>query len=190
MNARRLARGFALVAIVGVAPVNAAHAQEHPAIDHATRVLDLLEAGKFEEVVAEFNAKMAAAMPVSRLRDVWTTVSRQAGARTSIISQRVVMQTTGNITVVTGGQFEKAALNVMLSFDPENKIAGMNITPRAPLRQRLRLAAAGTGEDHAVAGRVVRCPLAGIAPQGLGRLQIQRGLRHDPSRSVWRRGCR
>ena len=101
-----------------------------PPIGHAaTRVLDLLDAGKFEEVAAEFNAKMAAAMPVSRLREVWTTLRQQAGARTSIISQRAVTQATGNVTVVNACQFEKAALNVMLSFDAENKIAGMNITP-------------------------------------------------------------
>ena len=129
---RRLALGIVLAAILGVAPVNATQGQESRAVDHATRVLDLLEAGKFEEVAAEFNAKMAAAMPVSQLRDVWTTVSRQAGVRTSIISQRVVTQATGNVTVVNGCQFEKAALNVMLSFDAENKIAGMNITPRTP----------------------------------------------------------
>jgi hypothetical protein len=132
MNTFRLARGFALVALLGVAPVGAAAAQESPVVDHATRVLELLDAGKFDEVVAEFNAKMTAAMPVSRLRDVWTTVGRQAGARTSIISQRVVTQATGNVTVVSGCQFEKATLNVMLSFDAENKIAGMNITPRTP----------------------------------------------------------
>jgi hypothetical protein len=44
----------------------------------------------------------------------------------------VVTQATGNVTVVNGCQFEKAALNAMLSFDAENKIAGMNITPRTP----------------------------------------------------------
>jgi hypothetical protein len=132
MNSLRLDFGIALVATLGAAPVNAAHAQASPAVDHATRVLDLLEAGKFEEVVAEFNAKMAAAMSVQRLRDTWTTISRQLGARTSIITQREVRQPTGNVTVVNGCQFEKAALNVMLSFDAENKIAGMNITPRTP----------------------------------------------------------
>src|SRR5882757_6581344 len=132
MNTLRLVRGVALAAILGVASVNAAHAQENPAVDHATRVLDLLDAGRFEEVAAEFNAKMAAAMPVSRLREVWTTVGRQVGARTSIMGQRLVPQATGNVTVVNDCQFEKAALTVMVSFDLENKIAGMNITPRAP----------------------------------------------------------
>jgi uncharacterized protein len=128
MNPRRLTYGIVLVAIVAIATSDAGHAQESP-VAHATRVLDLLEAGKFEDVAAQFNAKMAAAMPVSRLRDMWTTVSRQAGARTSIIRQRVVTQATGNVTVVNVCQFEKTALAVMVSFDAENKIAGMNITP-------------------------------------------------------------
>ena len=127
----RLAIGVVIIAVLGVVGGFTGHAEQEPTA-HAARVIALLEAGQFEEVAAEFNAKMAAAMPVSRLRDVWTAVSRQAGARASIISQRVVRQTTGNLTVVTGCQFEKAALNVMLSFDAENKIAGMNITPRAP----------------------------------------------------------
>jgi dienelactone hydrolase len=129
---KTVARRVVLVALLCLAGVNAPRAQGDPAIDHATRVLDLLGAGRFEEVAAEFNAKMAAAMPASQLRDVWTAVGRQVGSRTSIASQRVVTQATGNITVVTACQFERAALNVMLSFDADNKIAGMNITPRTP----------------------------------------------------------
>ena len=128
---RRLTYGFLLVAILWIATSYAGYAQENP-VDHATRVLDLLDAGKFEEVATEFNVKMAAAMPVSRLRDVWTTVSRQAGARTSIIRQRVVTQATGNVTVVNPCQFEKTALTIMVSFDAENKIAGMHITAGTP----------------------------------------------------------
>jgi hypothetical protein len=124
--ARRVKYGIVLVAIT-----YAGYAQESP-VAHATRVLDLLEAGKFEDVAAEFNAKMAATMPVSRLRDMWTTVSRQAGARTSIIRQRVVTQATGNVTVLNVCLFEKTALAVMVSFDAENRIAGMNITPVTP----------------------------------------------------------
>jgi dienelactone hydrolase len=131
MNCRRLLHGLFLAAALGITGVHAARAQENPAIGHATRVLELLDAGKFDEVAAEFNAKMAAAMPAARLRDLWTAVRQQYGARTSIISQRPVTQATGNVTVVNACQFEKAALNVMLSFDPENKIAGMNVTLRA-----------------------------------------------------------
>jgi uncharacterized protein len=131
MNPRRRNFGLVLVAILGIAATYAGYGQEGP-IGHATRVLDLLEARKFEEVAAEFDVKMAVAMPVSRLRDVWTAISRQAGARTSIIRQGVVTQAAGNVTVVNACQFEKTALTVMVSFDSENKIAGMNITPSTP----------------------------------------------------------
>ena len=124
-------RGIVLVVAFCLASATAARAQENPAIGHATRVIDLLRAGRFEEVAAEFNAKMAAAMPVSQLRDVWTAIRQQAGALTSIISQRAVTQATGNVTVVNNCQFERAPLTIMLSFDAENRIAGMNM-PRAP----------------------------------------------------------
>jgi hypothetical protein len=42
---------------------------------------------------------------------------------------RAYQVATGNVTVVNVCQFEKTALAVMVSFEPENKIAGMNITP-------------------------------------------------------------
>ena len=132
MNRRPLVRVVVVAAMLTIQGVHAARAQQDPAIGHAARVLDLLEAGKFEEIAAEFNAKMAAAMSASQLRDMWTAVSRQAGARTSIISQRLVTQPSGNVTVVNACQFERLALNIMLSFDTDGKFAGMNISPRTP----------------------------------------------------------
>jgi dienelactone hydrolase len=137
MNHRPLLHRLVLATALAIAGLDAARAQESPAIGHAARVLDLLESGKYEEVAAEFNAKMAAARPVAQLRDTWTAVRQQAGALTSIISQRAVTQATGNVTVVNACQFEKATLNVMLSFDADNRIAGMNISPRAPAATRI-----------------------------------------------------
>ena len=128
---KRAVWNVTVVAILSIAGVDASRAQENSALGHAGRVLDLLGAGRFEEVAAEFNAKMAATMPASQLREVWTAVRQQVGALTSIISQRAVTQASGNVTVVNACQFEKAAFNVMLSFDPEGKIAGMNVSPRA-----------------------------------------------------------
>lgn len=133
MNRVRLCLVFTLVVMGSVVSLRSAHAQESLAVDHATRVLDLLEAGKFDNVVAEFNTRMAASMPMSRLRDWWAMVVSQVGARVAIINQRVVTQPTGNVTVVNVCQFEKGARSIMLSFDADHKIAGMNITPPKPL---------------------------------------------------------
>ena len=49
-------------------------------------------------------------------------------------------------------------------------------------RERLGLAAAGPGDNDAVTGRVVRGPLARVTAQMLGRAEIQRWFRHEPSR--------
>src|SRR4051812_45944823 len=104
----RLTCAAAVVAIAALAPGEPVAAQESQAVAHAARVLDLLDAGRFDEVAAEFNAKVAAAMTTQRLREVWTTVGQQTGLRQSIISQRVVTQPTGNVTVVNRCQFERA----------------------------------------------------------------------------------
>jgi dienelactone hydrolase len=132
MKLRPLLQGLVLATAFGAASLHVLRAQDSPESSHARRVLDLLGAGRFEEVAAEFNPKMTAAMSVSQLREVWSQVQRQFGALTSVVSQRVVTQPTGNVTVVNNCQFAQAPLTVMLSFDPEHRIAGMNITRGAP----------------------------------------------------------
>jgi uncharacterized protein len=124
----------AIVLVAAALPLAAAGtpAQENTATAHATRVIDLLQHDRIEDVTGEFNERMAAAMPAARLRELWAALRQQAGALTSILNQRVVVQTTGNLTVVSACQFEKGALNVIMSFDAADRIAGMNISPRAP----------------------------------------------------------
>jgi hypothetical protein len=93
-----------------------------PAIGHATRVLDLLRAGRFGRVAAEFNAKMAAAMPV-------TAVLRVDGGPPAVRRAHVDRQSAGRDATDRQRhrreqcQFEKALLAIMLSFDAENRIA-------------------------------------------------------------------
>jgi dienelactone hydrolase len=106
-------------------------ARSNTAVDHAKRVLDLLGHDKFDEVAGEFNAPVAAAMSASQLRVVWSTLRQQVGAFTSFIDQRVTTPAAGITAVILGCQFEKTALNVILAFDAENKIAGLRFTPRA-----------------------------------------------------------
>lgn len=127
----RLACRIALVALLATsAGLHRVHGQESQAVDHARRVVDLLRAEKFEEVTKEFNAQMAAALPASRLRDVWSTLRQQVGPFTAFLDQRVSTTGAGVTAVVLGGQFEKAALNVIVAFDAELKIAGLHFTPR------------------------------------------------------------
>jgi len=117
---------LSVLAMAAIAP-----AQENPAVDHAKGVVSLLGQQKFDEVAAQFNAQVAAALSPAQLRDVWNTVAQQAGPFKAFIDQRASATPAGITAVVLGCQFEKTALNVIVAFDGENKIAGLRFAPRA-----------------------------------------------------------
>lgn len=126
-------RGRLMISLAGVIltmVVLDGQTQERRAVDHARRVLDLMKEERFEEVTKEFNAQMAAALPAAQLRDVWTALRQQVGALASILDERVTTPATGATAVVLGAQFEKAALNVIVAFDAEDRIAGLRMVPR------------------------------------------------------------
>jgi len=125
-----LLRGISLVVMLALATTARGQAQENPAVDHAKRVVDLLEHEQFDEVAKEFNAKVAAVMTAAQLRDVWSTVHQQVGGFRSFLDQRVATPGAGITAVALGCQFEKTAMNVVLAFDADNKIAGLHFTPR------------------------------------------------------------
>jgi len=98
-------------------------------VSHARRVLDLLRQEKFADVTKEFNAQMAAALPAQTLAQVWAAMRTQVGEFKSESSQQSA--NAGGVNVVTlGVQFERAAANMVVAFDAENKIAGLQFVPR------------------------------------------------------------
>jgi dienelactone hydrolase len=105
-------------------------AQDAAAVDHATRIFDALQHEQFEEVTKEFNAQMAGALSADQLRGLWTAFRQQVGSFQSYLDQRASTRANGMTAVVLGCQFEKAAINVVLAFDTDNKIAGLHFTPR------------------------------------------------------------
>jgi dienelactone hydrolase len=104
--------------------------REGSAIDHAQRIFQLLQDEKFDDVAKEFNAQVAAALSASQLRQIWSTLSQQVGPFKSFLDQRATTQPSGVTAVVLGSQFENAALNVIVAFDAEGKIAGLRFAPR------------------------------------------------------------
>jgi len=116
--------------MVALAPVGWGQTADDPVVARAKDMLDLLGGDHFEEVAAQFNAQMAAALGPAQLRTVWATVRQQAGAFQSYLDHRVTTPAPGVTTVVLGCRFEHAVSDVLLAFDRENKIAGLRITPR------------------------------------------------------------
>ena len=104
-------------------------AQDNPTIDHARRVRDSLIQEKFADVVAEFDARMTAALPVERLAQVWAGLKQQAGDYQSEISAEVATPQ-GYTAVSLGCRFERAELNMIVAFGADGKIAGLQFVPR------------------------------------------------------------
>ena len=121
---------FVLVALCCVAAVQSPRAQdEAAAIASAKHVVELLRQEEFEDVAKDFSPQMTAALSVKQLGDMWSAVRGQVGAFASFIDENVA--NTGAITGVTlGCQFERAAINIRVAFNPAGKIAGLGFPPR------------------------------------------------------------
>ena len=107
-------------------------AQGDPAIDHAQHIFDLIREEKFAEVAQEFNAQVAARLDADKLAQGWTLIKMQAGEFKSVSDKKVAMVGTAKaVTLVC--KFERATLDTVVSFDADNKIAGLGfINPRPP----------------------------------------------------------
>jgi len=139
--------------MVALAPVGWGQTADDPVVARAKDMLDLLGGDHFEEVAAQFNAQMAAALGPAQLRTVWATVRQQAGAFQSYLDHSVTTPAPGVTTVVLGCRFEHAVSDVLLAFDRENKIAGLRITPRtAPVAPAAPPPGSHFGEEAVTVG--------------------------------------
>jgi dienelactone hydrolase len=71
-------------------------------------------------------------MSAAQLRQVWSTFTQQVGGFTAFLDQRVTTPAPNITAVVLGSQFEKAAIDIFVAFDAEQKIAGLRFAPRQP----------------------------------------------------------
>ena len=104
---------------------------EAPAVAHAKRVVALLNQEQYADVAKEFTPQMTAALTPEALRTVWTALRQQAGSFTRHIDSRVTSPTPAITTAVLECEFERIQLNVIVSFDSGDRIAGLRFTPRA-----------------------------------------------------------
>ncbi|MHB8486713.1 MAG: alpha/beta hydrolase [Candidatus Acidiferrales bacterium] len=83
---------------------------------------------QFDKVFAQFDQKMAAALPSEKLAELWTQILGQAGAFQRIETTTVGTRESYQIVTVTCA-FEKTELNINWSFDSEGHIAGLHFAP-------------------------------------------------------------
>ena len=84
---------------------------------------------QFDKVFAQFDQKMAAALPAEKLAELWTEqILGQAGAFQRTEATTVGTRGSYHIITVTCA-FEKTELNINWSFDSEGHIAGLHFAP-------------------------------------------------------------
>lgn len=95
---------------------------------NARAVIQDLAAGKFAEIEAKYDARMAAALAPGKLGEAWTSINSQAGAFQSIVSARTSRVQTFDVAKLVL-QFEKATLDATVTFDTDGKIGGLVFRP-------------------------------------------------------------
>ncbi|NZA26379.1 DUF3887 domain-containing protein [Luteimonas sp. SJ-92] len=116
------------LALLAAMAVSAAWAQSPG--ERATRVLDQLEAGEYEAIAETFDPQMRAAIDADRLRQAWTSLPQQVGALQSRGAPVEARQGPYDVVVVPL-QYERAAVDAVISFDAESRLAGLLLQPAA-----------------------------------------------------------
>ena len=98
------------------------------AIRKAETVLKNLQDGRADDIVKEFDANMAAALPADRLKATWPAVVNQFG-RFKSITERREGPFEGRQAVELFLAFEKETVVQRTVFDSAGKISGMVFRP-------------------------------------------------------------
>ncbi len=95
----------------------------------ASDLTDRLIAGKWDEVVAEFNAEMHAGLTADGLKTAWGQVVATYGAYKSrgATARSVAVAPLGIVVFDTPLNFGSEASKSRFSFDPDMKVAGLYI---------------------------------------------------------------
>jgi hypothetical protein len=119
--------GWRVCALLVFAPVVLAQS-DSVLIGRAEALLKNLQAGKFAEVVKEFDPKMTQAIPEERLRAVWEMMTAQFGAVKSI-EERRSGELKGFQAVELILAFERERVVQRIVFGADGKIAGLSYNP-------------------------------------------------------------
>ena len=124
---------LALVALLlfGIALLWSQGAQAQQAQDPAavaTRLLDHMAAGRYDEAEAMFTPEMAQAVPAARLKEVWESIPAQAGAAGARGDADVVPQQDASLVAVPL-HYEKAELVAKIAVTGDGQVSGFLVQP-------------------------------------------------------------
>ncbi len=101
-------------------------------IDLAHNFINYLSTNNFNLAQKMFNSKVANILSASKLMVIWKSLQNQFGKYNGILSFKAVKDQ-DYITVIAKTKFEKAYLDMNITFDSNLKIAGFHIVPSTAL---------------------------------------------------------
>lgn len=97
-------------------------------VNTARNVVELLSKGEYTRVVSRFDDRMKSALPASRLRGAWMTLTGKVGNFQSELGNTATEYKGYDIVVVTC-KFQRSYLDVRVVFDGHDRIAGLFFLP-------------------------------------------------------------
>jgi hypothetical protein len=94
----------------------------------AKEVLDLLVRREFAALVEKFDSAMKDGLPVEKLKELWESVSVQAGAYKRHIASQATKQQ-GLIIVDVRCEFDRGDLVIRVAFNQQQQIGGLYVLP-------------------------------------------------------------
>ncbi|UBF25272.1 DUF3887 domain-containing protein [Kovacikia minuta CCNUW1] len=94
----------------------------------ASKIVDLLAKGKFAEVTKKFDSRMKQGLSTEKLKQTWQAVVAEVGPYKRQVSSRIEKVQQYDVVSVTC-EFAKAKLDIQVTFDRSQKIAGLHLIP-------------------------------------------------------------
>lgn len=92
-------------------------------------IIEKLSENDFDAVTHYFNAEMRKALPVRKLEPTWKQLTNQFGSYQREVAKQIVSDEDDPITtIITTVVFEKAYIDIRISFDSDNRVAGLFFT--------------------------------------------------------------
>ncbi len=115
-----------------VAGLHLVPAQSSAHVADAQAFVSLVAEGSYPAAEATFDATMQQAIPVDKLRQTWEGLVQQYGQfkeQLSATGSQVQQNGVQYQTVVVTCAFEKATLDIHVTYGPDGKVAGLQVTP-------------------------------------------------------------
>lgn len=122
-------RTLALILFFALLPAMAQEPEKPSAtVAAAQQVIQQLVAGQYDKIEAQYDGRMAAALPPGKIAAVWPGLIQQVGAF-QLVMETKTSKVQGVEVVTLACKFQNAILDAHVAFDPDGKIAGLTFRP-------------------------------------------------------------